>query len=69
LIDDEGLLDGVDTVGVDETAFLAVTPLAGCRFATGIGALNSHPRLLDVVDRRSGTAVRTSGFRPRPGMA
>jgi transposase len=50
-------LDGVDTVGVDETAFLAATALAGTRFATGIVALNGRARLLDVVEGRSGTAL------------
>ena len=59
LIDDESRLDGVDTVGVDETAFLAATPRAGTRFATGIVALNGRPRLLDVVDGRSGSALHT----------
>ncbi len=47
----------MDTVGVDETAFLAATPLSGTRFATGIVALNGRPRLLDVVEGRSGTAL------------
>jgi transposase len=42
---------------VDETAFLAATPLSGTRFATGIVALNGRARLLDVVEGRSGTAL------------
>jgi hypothetical protein len=50
-------LDGVHTLGVDETAFLAATPTAGTTFATGIVALGGRPRLLDVVEGRSGTAL------------
>jgi transposase len=57
LVDDEARLDDVDTVGVDETAFLAATPQSGTRFATGIVALNGRARLLDVVEGRSGTAL------------
>jgi transposase len=57
LVDDPDRLDEVDTVGVDETAFLAATALAGTRFATGIVALNGRARLLDVVEGRSGTAL------------
>jgi transposase len=57
LVDDQHRLDGVDTVGVDETAFLAATPLAGTRFATGIVALGGRARLLDVVEGRSATAL------------
>jgi transposase len=57
LVDDPDRLDDVDTVGVDETAFLAATPRAGTRFATGIVALNGRARLLDVVEGRSGTAL------------
>jgi transposase len=57
LVDDQNRLDGVQTLGVDETAFLAATPLAGTRFATGIVALNGRARLLDVVEGRSATAL------------
>jgi transposase len=56
LVEDPDRLDEVDTVGVDETAFLAATALSGTRFATGVVALNGRARLLDVVDGRSGTA-------------
>ena len=49
--------DDVDTVGVDETAFLAATTLSGTRFATGIVALNGRARLLGVVEGRSGTVL------------
>ena len=58
LVDDPTRLDGVHTLGVDETAFLAATPTAGTTFATGIVALNGWPRLLDVVEGRSGTALQ-----------
>jgi transposase len=57
LVDDPDRLEEVDTVGVDETAFLAATALTGTRFATGIVALNGRARLLDVVEGRSGTAL------------
>jgi transposase len=57
LVDDQNRLDVVQTLGVDETAFLAATPLSGTRFATGIVALNGRARLLDVVEGRSGTAL------------
>ena len=57
LVDDRHRLDGVHTLGVDETAFLAATPTAGTVFATGIVALNGRARLLDVVEGRSGTAL------------
>jgi transposase len=57
LVNDPRRLDGVQTLGVDETAFLSATPTAGTTFATGIVALNGRPRLLDVVEGRSGTAL------------
>jgi transposase len=57
LVEDPARLDGVHTLGVDETAFLAATPTAGTTFATGIVALGGRPRLLDVVEGRSGTAL------------
>ena len=58
LVEDPRRLDEVHTLGVDETAFLAATPTAGTTFATGVVALNGRPRLLDVVEGRSGTALR-----------
>jgi hypothetical protein len=57
LVEDPARLDGVHTLGVDETAFPAATPTAGTTFATGIAALGGRPRLLDVVEGRSGTAL------------
>jgi transposase len=57
LVDDPHRLEGVHTLGVDETAFLAATPTAGTTFATGIVALNGRARLLDVVQGRSGKAL------------
>jgi transposase len=58
LVEDPQRLDGVHTLGVDETAFLAATPTAGTTFATGIVALNGRARLLDVVEGRSGLALQ-----------
>jgi len=57
LVDDPHRLDGVHTLGVDETAFLAATPTSGTVFATGVVALNGRARLLDVVEGRSGKAL------------
>jgi transposase len=57
LVEDPGRLDGVHTLGVDETAFLAATPSSGTTFATGIVALGGRARLLDVVEGRSGKAL------------
>jgi transposase len=57
LVDDPARLDGVHTLGVDETAFLAATPTSGTTFATGVVALNGRARLLDVVEGRSGKAL------------
>ena len=57
LVDDPARLDGVGTLGVDETAFLAATPTTSTVFATGIVALNGRARLLDVVQGRSGTVL------------
>jgi transposase len=52
LVDDPGRLDGVRSVGVDETAFLAATGRHSTEFVTGIVDLTGPPRLLDVVARR-----------------
>jgi transposase len=57
LVDDPGRLTGVQTLGVDETAFLAATPTRHTVFATGIVALNGRARLLDVVQGRTGSAL------------
>jgi hypothetical protein len=59
LVDDEARLDDVDTVGLDETAFLAATELAGTRFGTGIVALNA------VLSLREGSSVTSSTRRGR----
>ena len=56
-VDDPDRLNGVHTLGVDETAFLAATPTAATTFATGIVSLNGRARLLDVVEGRSGKAL------------
>jgi transposase len=57
LVDDPGRLNGVHTLGVDETAFLAATPTSATIFATGVVALNGRARLLDVVEGRSRNAL------------
>ena len=75
LVDDPDRLQRVDTPGVDETAFLAATPTRGTAFATGIVALNGRPRLLDVVEGRSGNALsawvsqREQGWRDNIAVA
>jgi hypothetical protein len=53
-----GRLYGVHTLGVEETAFLAAIPTSGTVFATGIVAINGRPRPLNVVQGRSGKALR-----------
>jgi hypothetical protein len=58
----------VQTLGVDGTAFLGATATPGTTFATGPVPLNGRPRLLDVVEGRSGAALR-DWFRPGPGLA
>jgi transposase len=57
LVDDPARLDGVRSVGVDETAFLAATGRHSTEFVTGIVDLSGPPRLLDVVPGRSGSAL------------
>lgn len=57
LIDDPDRLHAVAALGVDETAFLAATPTRSTTYATGIVALNGRPRLLEVVQGRSGNAL------------
>jgi transposase len=57
LVTDPARLSGVTAVGVDETAFLAATGRHHTQFVTGIVDLTGPPRLLDVVEGRSGTAL------------
>ncbi|MBA2337908.1 MAG: ISL3 family transposase [Acidimicrobiia bacterium] len=51
-IDDEGRLDGVRAIGVDEKRFLNATPTRRTVFTTQIVDLD-HNRLLDVIEGRS----------------
>jgi transposase len=67
LVDDPVRLDGVATLGLDETTFLKATRLAPTRWVTGLVDLEQG-RLLDVVADRTRAAVdRWLGARPRAG--
>jgi transposase len=69
LVDDPMRLDGVATLGLDETTFLKATRLAPTRWVTGLGDLEQG-RLLDVVADRTRAAVdRWLGARPRGWLA
>lgn len=59
LLKDPERLAGVSAVGVDETAFLRATGKHPTLYATGIADLTGGrtPRLLDVVQGRSGTVL------------
>jgi transposase len=56
VVDDPARLDGVEGLGVDETAFLAATATSATTYVTGIVDVTRGraPRLLDVVPGRSG---------------
>jgi transposase len=56
LVDDPRRLDGVATLGLDETNFLKATRLAPTRWVTGLVDLD-RGRLLDVVADRTRAAV------------
>jgi transposase len=56
LVDDPTRLDGVATLGLDETGFLKATRLAPTRYVTGLVDLEQG-RLLDVVADRTRAAV------------
>jgi transposase len=56
LVDDPTRLDGVATLGLDETSFLKATRLAPTRWITGLVDLEGG-RLLDVVADRTRAAV------------
>jgi transposase len=60
LIEDPDRLDGVNALGVDETAYLRASARRSTTFATGIADLTpGRPaRLLEVIEGRSGTATR-----------
>jgi transposase len=69
LVDDPRRLDGVATLGLDETTFLKATRLAPTRWVTGLVDLEQD-RLLDVVADRTRAAVdRWLGARPRGWLA
>ncbi len=69
LVDDPVRLDGVATLGLDETTFLKATRLAPTRWVTGLVDLEQS-RLLDVVADRTRAAVdRWLGTRPRGWLA
>jgi len=59
LLDDPSRLREVSAIGVDETAFLRATGKHPTLYATGIADLTGGrtPRLLDVVQGRSGTVL------------
>jgi transposase len=60
-VDDPTRLEGVEAVGVDETAFQAASPTRSTSFITGIVDLTRRPggaaRLLDVVEDRGASAL------------
>jgi transposase len=56
LVEDLGRLDGVATLGLDETSFLKATRLTPTRWVTGLVDLEGG-RLLDVVADRTRAAV------------
>ena len=64
LVDDPARMEGVDAVGVDETAFLAANAKHPTQFVTGVVDVR-RPRLLDVVPGRSG-AVLAQWIRAQP---
>jgi len=56
LVEDPARLDGVQALGVDETAFLAANHAHHTLFVTGIVDVRAS-RLLDIVDGRSGSVL------------
>jgi transposase len=69
LVEDPGRLDGVATLGLDETSFLKATRLAPTRWVTGLVDLEQG-RLLDVVADRTRAAVdRWLGARTHDWLA
>jgi transposase len=69
LVDDPVRLDGVATLGLDETSFLKATRLAPTRWVTGLVDLD-RGRLLEVVADRTRAAVDGwLGVRPRGWLA
>jgi transposase len=69
LVEDPTRLDGVATLGLDETTFLKATRLAPTRYVTGLVDLEQG-RLLDVVADRTRAAVdRWLGARTHDWLA
>jgi Transposase len=69
LVDDPARLDGVTTLGLDETSFLKATRVAPTRYVTGLVDLEGG-RLLDVVADRTRAAVDGwLGARPHAWLA
>jgi transposase len=69
LVDDAARLEGVATLGLDETSFLRATPTAPTRWITGLVDLEGG-RLLEVVADRTGAAVAGwLGARPNDWLA
>jgi transposase len=69
LVDDAARLEGVATLGVDETSFLRATPTTPTQWITGLVDLE-RGRLLDVVADRTRAAVDGwLGARPRHWLA
>jgi transposase len=76
LVEDPYRLDGVERLGVDETAFLGANAYHSTSFVTGVVDLTGRvARLLDVVDGRSGKALcdwvsgRTTAWREQVTVA
>ena len=66
LVDDRSRLEGVEALGVDETAFLAANGKHHTEFITGMVDVTAS-RLLDVVAGRSGTVLcQWIGAQPQP---
>jgi transposase len=69
LVDDPMRLDGVATLGLDETSFLKATRVAPTRYVTGLVDLEGG-RLLEVVADRTRAAVAGwLGARPHEWLA
>jgi transposase len=69
LVEDPTRLDGVATLGLDETSFLKATRVAPTRYVTGLVDLEGG-RLLDLVADRTRAAVDGwLGARPRAWLA
>ena len=52
LVDDPARLDGVSSLGIDETNFMKATPRAATRYVTSFVDLDGPPRVLDLIEGR-----------------